>query len=155
MRLIHRCLVLTSLLLLLGACAAEPDTASAPSPDGAAASIARGDAWVREHACRDCHASAADGVLEGRDGGVARPGGPNLTPDVETGLGAWSDEQILGALTRGVDDEGEPLCSTMPRYALTDDVAKDVIAYLRSLAPVRSDVVPRCGRDDRRAPKRP
>jgi mono/diheme cytochrome c family protein len=67
--------------------------------------------------------------------------GPNLTPDLDTGLGGWSDEEIKQALVTGVDDEGQTLCSAMPKFAnLSASEINDVVAYLRSLPVVHKEV---------------
>jgi hypothetical protein len=63
----------------------------------------------------------------------------NITPDRDTGLGAWSDGEILRAMREGVDRKGAALFPLMPylNYAkMSDNDAKSVIAYLRTLAPV-------------------
>lgn len=73
-------------------------------------------------------------------------GAPNLTPDRATGLGAWTDGEILRAMREGVSRDGRPLFPMMPyqTYAkgLSDEDALAVIAYLRSLAPIRNQVDP-------------
>ncbi|HEX2833431.1 MAG TPA: cytochrome C [Thermoanaerobaculia bacterium] len=64
----------------------------------------------------------------------------NLTPDPDTGLGKWSDGEILRAIREGVDREGNALFPIMPygHYrAMSDDDAKAVVAYLRTLRPQR------------------
>jgi len=67
---------------------------------------------------------------------------PNLTPDRETGLGAWTDGEILRAMREGVSRDGRPLFPMMPyqTYAkgMSDEDALAVIAYLRSLPPIRN-----------------
>jgi len=76
--------------------------------------------------------------LEHRFPGVVYP--PNLTPDEETGLGSWSDEQILEAIQYGINRHGKDQLSVMPWPAytkLTREDAESIVAYLRSLAPVR------------------
>jgi hypothetical protein len=68
---------------------------------------------------------------------------PNLTPDLETGLGAWSDADIIRAIRMGVARDGRQLDDTMPSltafHDMTDQDATDVVRFLRSLRPVRSD----------------
>jgi mono/diheme cytochrome c family protein len=67
---------------------------------------------------------------------------PNITPDTATGLGAWSDGEILRALREGVNREGEALFM-MPynEYrALSDEDARAVVAYLRALPPITHQV---------------
>ena len=67
----------------------------------------------------------------------------NLTPDLETGLGRWTDGEILRAMREGVNREGKALFPIMPYGHLremSDEDAKAVVAYLRSLKPVRNAV---------------
>jgi cytochrome c553 len=64
----------------------------------------------------------------------------NLTPDNDTGLGKWSDGEILRAMREGVDREGNALFPIMPygHYrSLSDDDAHAIVAYLRTLKPQR------------------
>jgi hypothetical protein len=64
---------------------------------------------------------------------------PNITPDKDHGgIGDWTDEQILGALTQGVAPDGRKLLPPMgaraPIYSrITQNDMRDLIAYLRSL----------------------
>jgi len=65
----------------------------------------------------------------------------NITPDVETGIGGWTDGEILRAMREGVSRNGEALFPIMPwfmyRY-MSDEDAAAVIAYMRSQPPVKS-----------------
>ena len=79
----------------------------------------------------------------------ARMGAPgsvyssNITPDPETGLGRWSDGEVLRAIRDGVDRTGAPLFPIMPYHnfkAMADEDALSVIAYLRALPPIRRAV---------------
>lgn len=68
----------------------------------------------------------------------------NLTPDVGTGLGSWTEEMFIKALRTGKHmGEGRPILPPMPwemyRQA-TDDDLKAIFAYLRSLPPVHNPV---------------
>jgi mono/diheme cytochrome c family protein len=69
---------------------------------------------------------------------------PNITPDAETGIGAWSDEQFDNAVRRGVRPDGSLLYPAMPFTSYTkmsrDDVAA-IRAYLNTVEPVRHPVV--------------
>ena len=70
----------------------------------------------------------------------------NLTPDEETGLGAWTDEQIKLAVKTGVDNEGQVLFPVMPYHVyngMADADLEAVIAYLRSVNAVKNEVPPR------------
>jgi mono/diheme cytochrome c family protein len=65
---------------------------------------------------------------------------PNLTPD-ETGLGVWSEKDIVTAVRTGVRPDGRVLVPVMPyhNYAkLTDADASALAAYLKSLKPIRN-----------------
>ncbi len=100
----------------------------------------RGQALVQSHGCAGCHQGSdpKEGTLAGRAtpvGGSAFP--PNLTPDKATGLGDWTEEQIVRAIREGKNDAMDDLCEVMPRYAdLSYAQASDIVAYLRGLTPV-------------------
>jgi mono/diheme cytochrome c family protein len=71
---------------------------------------------------------------------------PNITPDVETGIGSWSDAEIKRALVEGIRPDrshlaGVPLAAIMPANfykALLPEDLDAIVAYLRSLKPVRN-----------------
>lgn len=68
----------------------------------------------------------------------------NITPDIKTGIGSWSDAQITAALTHGVAADGSPLAPIMPWPYLEDLKPEDVralVAWLRSLPPIENAVV--------------
>ncbi len=70
--------------------------------------------------------------------------GPNLTNDKATGLGNWTDAQILHALKTGERPDGRVLAPVMPWQdfaGATDADMNAVVAYLRSL-PVIVNKVP-------------
>jgi mono/diheme cytochrome c family protein len=68
----------------------------------------------------------------------------NLTPDKETGLGNWTQEQFLLALRTGRHEgKGRPILPPMPwRFisTLTDDDLKAVFAYLQSIPAIANKV---------------
>jgi mono/diheme cytochrome c family protein len=71
--------------------------------------------------------------------------GANITPDRETGIGAWTDAGIKTALLAGVRPDGVALAPLMPFAFYKVFVPRDVdavVAYLRSVAPVRNAVDP-------------
>ena len=61
---------------------------------------------------------------------------PNITPDAETGIGNWSDDEVARAVREGVDRTGRALFPIMPyanyRHMSDEDLAA-VIVYLRSV----------------------
>jgi mono/diheme cytochrome c family protein len=73
---------------------------------------------------------------------------PNITPDMETGIGSWSDAEIKRALVEGLRPDhgnlaGVPLAAIMPANfykALLPDDLNAVVAYLRTVKPVRNEV---------------
>jgi mono/diheme cytochrome c family protein len=68
---------------------------------------------------------------------------PNLTPDPETGIGKWTDQQIIDAIRVGKRPDGSIIGPPMP-IALYRDMAEDdvkaIVAYLRALKPVKNKV---------------
>jgi len=68
---------------------------------------------------------------------------PNITPDPETGIGNWTDDEILRAFQEGVDKDGRALFPIMPymNFAkLDDEDAASIVVYLRSIPPVKNAV---------------
>jgi mono/diheme cytochrome c family protein len=68
---------------------------------------------------------------------------PNITPDMETGIGSWSDDQIARAIREGIGAHGEPLDPMMPyRFyrEMKDEDAASVVVYLRSIPAVKRKV---------------
>jgi hypothetical protein len=73
---------------------------------------------------------------------------PNLAPDRETGLGAWSEAGIVKAIREGVRPDGRVLAPIMPRRnhaALPDEDAQALARYLKGLPPIRHAVPPPTG----------
>ena len=68
----------------------------------------------------------------------------NLTPDKETGLGDWTEEQFIAALRTGKHQgKGRQILPPMPWSVygrLVDEEVKALWAYLQSLAPVKNRV---------------
>jgi mono/diheme cytochrome c family protein len=69
---------------------------------------------------------------------------PNITPDPETGIGSWSDEQFDAAVRKGLRRDGSRLYPAMPYNDYTKMSREDVLAiraYLNTLTPVRNAVI--------------
>jgi hypothetical protein len=67
----------------------------------------------------------------------------NITPDPETGIGKWSDADIKRALTEGLTPTGGHIAPPMPFpffKNMTDADLDAVIAYLRTLKPIKNKV---------------
>ncbi|MDP4262693.1 MAG: cytochrome C [Bacteroidota bacterium] len=117
---------------------------------------------VHVAACVHCHSKRdfskfSGPVIPGSEGGggssfdqrFGLPGiiyGRNITPDQETGIGSWTDADILRAVTQGISKNGDTLFPLMP-YANFNHMAKedllDIIAYIRTLKPIKNKVPPR------------
>lgn len=127
----------------------------APSTPSA---VARGEYLARSvTVCIGCHSPVEvdklgepipEGrLLSGRDFGEMPgfPGmlrAPNLTPDPETGIGTWTDGELLRAMREGIAKDGRPLFPMMPygvfAKTLSDEDALAIIAWLRTVPPVKS-----------------
>ena len=81
---------------------------------------------------------------------------PNITPDIETGAGTWTDQQLVRAIREGIGHDGRRLYPVMPyKYfrEMSDEDLASVIVYLRSIEPVRNMLpttsIPEPAYDDR------
>lgn len=64
---------------------------------------------------------------------------PNITADRETGVGDWTDGELLRAVREGVDRDGHTLFPIMPYFIfrqLSDADARSLVVWIRSLPPV-------------------
>lgn len=117
--------------------------------------VERGKYLVTIGSCTDCHTPGhflgkpdMTRHLGGSEVGFEIPGlgvfyGPNLTPDEATGLGRWSERDIVTAIRTGERPDGRILAPIMPWAALaelTDSDARAIAAYLKSLPPVSNKV---------------
>jgi mono/diheme cytochrome c family protein len=123
----------------------EDVQASARQPSGQEL-IEKGRYLATAGDCVACH--TVDGGVGAYAGGLPfkLPFGTiyssNITPDKETGIGEWSDEEFVRAMRHGVGREGEDLYPAFPytSYALmsTDDMLA-IKAYLFTLPPIRTE----------------
>jgi mono/diheme cytochrome c family protein len=158
----------------------EPDTPADPPPPAHAARalrditvprtaerVARGK-YLAEgllqcflcHSERDWTKPGAPPIAATKGAGAVWPDrpwlvAPNLTPDPETGTGKWTDDMLLRAIREGISHDGRVLYPEMPYnsfHALADEDVEAVVAYLRSLAPIRNPL-PRTSIPEQRATK--
>jgi len=110
--------------------------------------VARGQALTIAGGCTSCHtADPAKPFAGGKR--IDTPFGaiysPNLTPDRDTGLGAWSDEDFHRALRDGIAPDGSRYYPAFPYPNFTkltrDDIAA-IRAYLSTLTPFRNQAPP-------------
>ena len=111
---------------------------------------ARGAYILRAAGCATCHTDNANGgafLAGGRM--LASPYGaivaPNITPDPETGIGGWSDDDFIRALRDGKSPTGRTYYPAFPYPAYTRIHRADMLdlkAYLDSVEPVVQDNKP-------------
>jgi Cytochrome c len=80
------------------------------------------------------------GLMQGFPGHVRAP---NLTPDLDTGIGSWSDGEVVRAIREGVSKDGRALFPMMPYgsygKSLSDEDTLAIVSYLRTLPPIKND----------------
>ncbi len=110
-------------------------------------SIARGEYLVIAGGCLSCHRGEADPSSLSGGHGLATDFGtfytPNITPDMETGIGAWQAADFVAALKHGRTPSGSFYFPAFPYRAysgLSDQDALDIGSYLMSLPAVSNQV---------------
>jgi len=132
-----------------------------PSTTYTPAQTQRGKYMVGLLGCGSCHTDGAlvgapvnSRLLAGSSTGIAYtspfvdvfPGvvyPPNLTPDLETGLGSWTMDRLVQMIRVGTVDHSSRTIPVMPWPAfvnITEEDAFAIAAYLKSLPPVRHQV---------------
>ena len=119
------------------------DPTGVPASLSNASLVDRGEYLARAADCKVCHTTPGGTEFAGGLG-INLPFGTlystNITPDRETGIGKYSDQDFLNALHRGIRRDGARLYPAMPFTSYTyisDADALAIKAYLFSLAPVR------------------
>jgi mono/diheme cytochrome c family protein len=93
------------------------------------------------HFNRDLNAPAGGNTMEGPFGVIHVP---NITSDPETGIGSWTEQEIVDALRLGRTPDGRQLHPMMPYMdwsVMSDQDALDMVAALRTLPPVVNAVL--------------
>jgi len=103
--------------------------------------------------CAECHtprnlmgALKTDWAYAGSQDGPEGEAAPNLTPDRETGLGSWSEADIVYYLQTGLRPDGDSAQGLMAELIengytkLTEADLKAIATYLRGLKPIRNKV---------------
>jgi mono/diheme cytochrome c family protein len=142
-----------ALVALALACVAQAWVARTAWAQPAADAVARGRTLVEGIAgCGNCHTpngpqgkvaekNLAGGFME--ENPAFRAVAANITPDRETGIGAWSDAEIARAIREGISRDGRVMGPPMPfelYRKLSDADTTAIIAYLRSVPAVRNAV---------------
>jgi len=93
--------------------------------------------------CTNCHTASGGAPFAGgaplqTPVGVFHP--PNITPDVETGIGGWTFEDFRRAMREGRAPDGSPYYPAFPYtsyHRMSEEDLRALFAYLRGLEPVR------------------
>ena len=148
MRTVRLALLVIAVAVLAAAALAWPRAEYIPSSSPQAyasttANIERGAYLARAGDCIACHTARGGAAYAGGralETPFGRFYGPNLTPDVDTGIGAWSADDFWHALHNGIAKDGRLLYPAFPypNYTkVTRDDSDALFAYFRSLAPQR------------------
>lgn len=101
------------------------------------------------HSERDWQTDGAPVIDAKKGGGAMFSGGPgeihapNISPDKETGIGNWSDDELARGIREGVSRDGHALFPIMPYMnyrQMSDEDLAAIIVYLRSIPSVRNPV---------------
>ena len=126
------------------AVAAADSRADETAAGSAQSLVARGKYLTTAGDCISCHSAKGGQPLAGGRPlklpfGTIYP--PNITPDRETGIGNWTDDQFYHALHDGIGPNGQYLYPALPYPWYTKVTRDDVLAikaYLFSVAPVHA-----------------
>jgi mono/diheme cytochrome c family protein len=133
------------LLLIAGMLAASQAMAETP--------LERGQYLMNSiSACGNCHTpKGPNGPVAGMElaGGLKFDEKPftayaaNITPDMETGIGKWTDQQLITAIREGRRPDGSLIGPPMPMAlyrGISDSDVRAIVAYLRAAKPVKNTV---------------
>ena len=153
--------ILVIAALNISSCKGKKSEPQANKEDSLKTMVARGEYLAHYVAqCTDCHSIRDTGrfsmpIVPGTEGGGSGfpfgknegvPGEifpPNITPFA---LKDWTDDEIVKAITRGINKKGDTLFPIMQYHAFSKMTKSDVhsiVAYLRTLKPIERTVPPR------------
>ncbi|HXH46859.1 MAG TPA: cytochrome c [Bradyrhizobium sp.] len=153
MRILQRTIVV-ALLVAVGAAGlywwfSAPVVAAASAIPARAPDLANGEVMFNAGGCASCHAvpNQPDRLRLGGGVAIRSPFGtfyaPNVSPDLNDGIGKWTDADFVNALMSGVSPAGQHYFPAFPytsyQHARREDVL-DLFAYLKTLPPVAGTV---------------
>lgn len=142
---------------LLAVAAGAAATAKSPSGGAEKPNAKNGKYLYYAGGCASCHAAPASNTCDDvKAGDDLKPVGgrclktdfgtfyvPNITPDKQTGIGGWSSEDFIKAMTAGTSPKGENYYPAFP-YASYQKMKRsdllDLWAFLQTIAPVNATV---------------
>jgi mono/diheme cytochrome c family protein len=123
-------------------------TAAAPLAHADQDAVHRGAYLATASDCIACHTVPNGRPFAGGEA-IATPFGkiypPNITPDMETGIGGWTDKEFVRAMWHGIGRRGEHLYPAFPYTDFTKLTERDVLdirAYLATIPAVHNTTPP-------------
>ncbi len=118
--------------------------ATKPTEGVKASQVKRGEYIAKMGDCIACHTNVAeDGQPFAGGLPIATPFGtfysPNITPDVKTGIGSWTEADFIRALKEGLNPKGQHYYPVFPYVSfsnITDKDARDLYTYFMSIPAV-------------------
>jgi mono/diheme cytochrome c family protein len=136
---------LLAAVVALAAIGANGSAKAGDSDPQAFTQIERGRYLAVTSDCVSCHTVPSSNQPFAGGRAIETPFGnifaPNITPDPETGIGAWSDDEFDAAVRKGIGRNGSPLYPAMPYNAFTKMSRTDVQAiraYLNTVTAVHN-----------------
>ncbi|MBT4700391.1 MAG: c-type cytochrome [Rhodospirillaceae bacterium] len=122
------------------------------APSASASSLVERGKYLTEGiaGCGNCHTPwggpmkgkyLAGGNSFGDDKAPFKSYAPNITPDMETGIGTWTDAQLITAIREGTRPDGSVIGPPMAiefYNGMSDHDVKSIVAYLRTVKPIRN-----------------
>lgn len=139
--------ILVGILMLLGQVSCPPSAPAAEAPP--VDLVARGKYIFGASGGCGCHTEPKKPLNSGGrkyDGPFGTVYSTNITPDRQTGIGDWTDEQIITAIRLGRRPNGERLVPVHPFLsfnAMAEGDLRALVAYLRSVPPVNRQNQPK------------
>jgi len=132
----------------LGLALATSVVARAQQPDMQSFEVIQHGRYMATAAdCTACHTAPGGKPFAG-GGALETPFGtllaPNITPDLQTGIGGWTDDEFVSAVKNGIGGHGIHLYPAMPYTYYTKMSRADVLAiraYLATIDPVQNKVI--------------
>jgi mono/diheme cytochrome c family protein len=151
--MLRKLVILVVVLAVIGVAAfwfiTMPATVSASALGSHTANLENGKTMFYAGGCASCHATPnqEDKTRLGGGLGLKSPFGtffaPNISPDRNDGIGAWSEADFVTAMWKGTSPDGSHYYPVFPyasyqRMRMED--VRDLFAYLRTLPPVQGKV---------------
>ena len=131
-------LTISCLSISIAVVACSSSSSTATDTTDASTPISRGEALVVANGCSGgtCHGADLGGNVKQSSGVYSA----NITFDTSkdmSGIAGWTTTDLSNALLKSTDDQGDSICSDMPKFPdFTAQNISDIYAYLKSMPPV-------------------